>query len=156
MLRGHILTLSLYPPYTPTFFPTVQWRHTSVSTHHLQQFAVYLSFTFRLHSAVRSSGRRGQMTQSCTNCLQGAGQRRGSSIHHQRLSSTRRGGEDIFAPLYPGLHNILDSLFKNVCLERPQIKREGSMRPMQQWVGGPCCLQSSAGQGQDLLHSSES
>ena len=81
-------------------------------------------FIYLLHlDCTQQSAAQGgaeQMTQSCTNCLQGAGQRRGSSIHHQRLSSTRRGGEDILAPLYPGLHNILDSLFKNVCLERPE------------------------------------
>ena len=85
-----------------------QWRHTSVSTHHLQQFAVYLLHLDCTQQPAAQGG-AGQMTQSCTNCLQGAGQPGGSSIHHQRLSSTRRGGEDIFAPQYPRLHNIFRS-----------------------------------------------
>ena len=156
MLRVHILTLSLYPPYTPTFFPTVQWRHTSVSTHHLQQFAVYLSFTFRLHSAVRSSGRRGADDTVLHQLSSGGGAARGSSIHHQRLSSTRREDSGHLSSTISTATQYFRFSFQECLSRATRIKRAGSMRPMQQWVGGPCCLQSSAGQGQDLLHSSES
>ena len=136
--------------------PPWQWRHTSVSTHHLQQFAVYLSFTFRLHSAVRSSGRRGADDTVLHQLSSGGGAEEG--IQHSSptviINQERRRGH-LCSTLSRATQHFRFS-FQECLSKATRIKRAVSMGPMQQWVGGPCCLQSSAGQGQDLLHSSES
>ena len=110
-----------------------------MSTHHLQQFAVYLSFTFRLHSAVRSSGRLGADDTVLHQLSSGGGAEEG--IQHSSptviINQERRRGH-LCSTISRATQHFRFSFQE--CLSRAtRIKRAGSMRPMQQWVGPAAC-----------------
>ena len=109
-----------------------------MSTHHLQQFAVYLlHLDCTQQSAAR--GGSGQMTQSCTNCLQGAGQRGDPAFITNGYHQPGEDSGHLCSTISRATQHFRFSFQE--CLSRAtRIKRAGSMRPMQQWVG-PCSPQ---------------